>query len=108
MKAYFQDGNLNYAPMVEAVIYNPVKTKKISLRLVVDTGFQGGILLPPQAYLSLRLNLMEEVEATAITATGLEVRLRVAKAIVELGEKEFTCKAYTTLGVRKPYWVERS
>ena len=40
---------------------------------------------------------MEEVEATAITATGSEVRLRVANAIMEFSGKEFTCKAYTAL-----------
>ena len=60
-------------------------------------GYQGGVLLLLRAYLSLWLNLMEEVEATAITATGSEVRLRVANAIMEFGRKEFTCKAYTAL-----------
>jgi len=40
MRVYFQDGNLNYTPMVGAVIYNSVKTKRLSLRLVADTGFQ--------------------------------------------------------------------
>jgi len=30
------------------------------------------------------------------------VKLRVAKAIIELSEKEIECRAYTTLGVRKP------
>ena len=64
-------------------------------------GYQGGVLLLLRAYLSLWLNLMEEVEATAITATGSEVRLRVANVIMEFGRKEFTCKAYTALGVRR-------
>lgn len=102
MKAYFQDKDLNYAPLAEAVVYNPLKTRGISLKLVIDTGFQGGVLLPLQAYLNLQLNLMEEVEAIAVTATGAEVKLRAAKAIIELGEEEIKCKAYTTLGVRRP------
>jgi len=102
MKAYFQNKDLNYAPLIEAVVYNPLKTRNISLKLVIDTGFQGGVLLPLQAYLNLQLNLMEEIEATAVTATGVEVKLRVAKAIIELGGKEIECGAYTTLGVRKP------
>ena len=102
MKAHFQNKDLNYAPLIEAVVYNPLKTRSASLKLVIDTGFQGGVLLPLQAYLNLQLNLMEEIEATAVTATGVEVKLRVAKAIIELSEKEIECRAYTTLGVRKP------
>lgn len=101
MKAYFQDRNLNYAPLVEVVVYNPLKTRSVSLKLMIDTGFQGGVLLPLQAYLNLQLNLMEEVEAIAVTATGIEVKLRVAKAIIELGGKKIKCRAYTTLGVKR-------
>jgi len=33
---------------------------------------------------------------------GSEVGLSVANAIMEFGGKEFTCKAYTALGVRRP------
>jgi len=102
MKAYFENEDLNYAPLTEVVVYNPLKTRSVNLKLVIDTGFQGGVLLPLQAYLNLRLNLMEEVEATAATATGMEVKLRVAKVIIDLGGKQFESKAYTTLGVRRP------
>ena len=102
MKAYFQNKDLNYAPLTEVVIYNPLRTRSVNLKLVIDTGFQGGVLLPLQAYLKLRLNLMEEIKATAVTATGVEVKLRVAKAIVDLGGKQIESKAYTTLGVRRP------
>ena len=65
-------------------------------------GYQGGVLLLLRAYLSLWLNLMEEVEATAITLWDQRWGLSVAKAIMEFGGKEFTCKAYPALGVRRP------
>ena len=45
MKVYFENGDLNYAPLTEVVVYNPLKTRSVNLKLVIDTGFQGGVLL---------------------------------------------------------------
>jgi len=101
MKAFFQNRDLNYAPVAEVTVYNPLKTKSIRLKFLIDTGFQGGILIPFKAYLSLDLNLFEKEETIAATATGTEVKLRTSKAIIEFDDENLECEAYTTLGVRR-------
>lgn len=101
LKVYLEDNSLNYAPIIEVIISDPLREKSTKLRLVIDTGFQGGILIPLQVYLSLNLNMFEKPKASAVTATGAEIELRVAKAVVRLGDKEIECHAYTTLGVKR-------
>ncbi len=101
LKVYFEDNSFNYIPVVEATVLDPLREKKIKLRFIIDTGFQGGVLIPLRAYLDLSLNMFEETKAKGTTATGAGVELRVAKAIVRLSNKEVECHAYTTLGVRR-------
>ena len=93
-RAYFEDGRLNYAPTIEAVVKGPKGVK-----LLADTGFQGGVLVPLMTYVELGLNLVEEPKAVARTATGAKVELRSARAVLEIGNMEIPCKAYTALGV---------
>jgi len=99
--AYLEDEGLNYAPVVEAVLRNPLGTRLVRLKLLIDTGFQGGVLIPLSDYLKLGLNLFEEGEAVAVTAAGAEVRLRVARGVLEIKGVGMECRVYTTLGVRR-------
>ncbi|MCD6358279.1 MAG: hypothetical protein DRJ96_07435 [Thermoprotei archaeon] len=101
MGAYLEDGGLNYAPVVEAVLHNPLRTRLVRLKLLIDTGFQGSVLIPLSEYLKLGLNLFEEGEAVAVAAAGAEVRLRVARGILEIEGVGMECRVYTTLGVRR-------
>ena len=101
MKTYFENLNLNYAPIVEAVLRNPSGSKSARVKLIIDTGFQGGVLLPLHMYVDLRLYLFEKPHLSAITATGNRVVLRVSEVIVELGGLTVRCHAYTALGVRR-------
>ena len=102
MKAYFEDSGLNYVPVVEAILRNPLSGRGSRLVLVVDTGFRGGVLIPLRTYLDLGLNLFEEPKVVARTAVGGEIELRVSRVLIEVNGLSITCHAYTALGVRKP------
>jgi len=101
MSTFFKNDELNYAPIVKAVLRNPFNHNSIEMELIADTGFQGGVLIPLQAYIDLGLNLFEEPKALARTATGSKVELRVSRVLVEIGESGILCTAYTTLGVER-------
>jgi len=88
-------------PVVEAVLQSPSSGKRLSVELVIDTGFQGGVLIPLRTYLDLGLNLHEEPKAIARTAVGGEVELRVSRVVLKVGSASIVCRAHTTLGVRR-------
>ena len=99
MKTYFSNLEKPKVPVAELTVLNPTKTKKKEVLFLIDTGFAGGLLLPLRTYLELGLNLFEEPKVRGRLATGLEVELRVSKAIVKIGNEEVLCNAYTALGV---------
>ena len=101
MKLYFKNIDLNYVPIVEAILRNPIGHKSLSLELIIDTGFQGGVLIPFRNYLDLELNLFEEPKVIARTSVGGEIELRVSKVFIEFNNFKILCHAYTTLGVRR-------
>ncbi|HDH07110.1 MAG TPA: hypothetical protein ENF87_01950 [Thermoproteales archaeon] len=101
MKTYFENEDLNYTPIVEVILKNPLGVKVERAKLIVDTGFQGGILITLRTYLNLNLNLFEEGKVVAKIVTGASVKLRVSKAKVEINGAEILCHAYTTLNVKK-------
>ena len=98
---YFRNDEENYAPVVRARIYNVLGDRETETEFIIDTGFQGGILIPLKTYVQLDLNLFEEPKAVAQTAVGSTIELRASRAIVEIGRSKITCSAYTTLGVRR-------
>ncbi len=102
MSTYFKNNKLNYVPLVKATLRNPIDYRSVDVELVIDTGFQGGVLIPLHTYVDLGLNLFEEPKVIAQTATGNKVELRVSKVIIEIKDLNTLCTAYTTLGVRKP------
>lgn len=102
MRTYFEDSKLNYLPMVEVIIQTPSNGEALKFELTMDTGFQGGVLIPLHAYLNLGLNLHEEPKITGRTATGNVVEFRVSKVMVKLDNMSVSCHAYTTLGVWRP------
>jgi len=101
LKAHFKNTVLNYQPIVEAILQNPSNGKSLGIELIVDTGFQGGVLIPLRTYLSLGLNLHEEPKVIAKSAVGGEVELRVSRVMVKIGNTNVSCRAYTALNVRK-------
>jgi len=99
VSAYLKDDSLNYLPVVKAVVHSPLKKKVVEL--AIDTGFQGGILIPLRTYVELGFNLFEEPKVIAQTAVGGKVELRASKALIEIDGFRTLCSVYTTLGVRK-------
>lgn len=88
--------------MVKASLHNPIGEKSIEAELIIDTGFQGGVLLPLRTYISLGLNLFEEPKITAQRAIGNVVEFRVSRVLIEVTDLKLMCTAYTMLRVKKP------
>lgn len=101
MKTYYEDNVKNYLPIIRALISDPLEERSVETDMVIDTGFQGGVLIPLRTYLNLNLDLFEEMKAMGETAIGGTVELRVSKVIIKLGKAKIRCSAYTTLGVKR-------
>jgi len=101
MITYFRNDELNYVPIIKATLKNPLGFKSVEMEFIVDTGFQGGVLIPFRTYIDLGLNLFEEPKAIAHTATGNRIELRTSKVLIEIGRLSILCTAYTALGVRR-------
>lgn len=99
MKAYYEDNVKNYLPIIRALISDPLEERCVETDMVIDTGFQGGILIPLRTHLDLNLDLFEEMKAMGETAIGGTVELRASKVIIRLGKTKTRCSAYTTLGL---------
>jgi len=100
-RPYLINHELNYAPAIKTVLRDPLKEREVITELIIDTGFQGGVLIPIETYVSLNLNLYEELKALARTAVGRTIELRASKAFIEVGGREVLCSAYTALNVEK-------
>ncbi|MEM4970523.1 MAG: clan AA aspartic protease [Sulfolobales archaeon] len=101
MKTYFENSAKNYLPIIRALISDPLEEKSVEVDMVIDTGFQGGVLIPLKTYLDLNLDLFEEMKATGETAIGGLVELRTSKVVIKLGKAKIKCSVYTTLGVKR-------
>ena len=99
MKAYYEDNVKNYLPIIRALISDPLEERSVETDMVIDTGFQGGVLIPLRTHLDLNLDLFEEMKAMGETAIGGTVELRASKVIIKLGKTKIRCSAYTTLGL---------
>ncbi len=101
MSTYFKNDETNYLPILKAILKNPLGDKSTAIELVIDTGFQGGVLIPLKTYVELGLHLLEEQKVVARTAAGNKVELRASKVLIEFHDLHILCSAYTTLGVKR-------
>lgn len=101
MRTYYENNTKNYTPIVKATLHDPLSEKSIETEMIIDTGFQGGVLLPLSTYVDLNLNIFEEPKVVSRTAVGNIIELRKSKVIVELNNTKIACTAYTTLGVMR-------
>jgi len=69
--------------------------------MTIDTGFQGGVLIPLKTYTDLELYFLEEPKIAGIIATESRIELRRAKAILKINDFTTLCTIYTALGVTK-------
>ena len=102
MKGYYDKSVKPYKPLIRLRVFDPLKTKYVELDFMIDTGFSGGILLPPDEYLKLNLTLYEKPKAIGKLATGKAMELRVSRAIIVLDNREIICHAYTFFGDVRP------
>lgn len=99
MKAYFSNIVEPKIPIVNATLYNPLLDKKVSMDFIIDTGFAGEILIPLDIYMKLNLHLFEGVKKTGKFITGMTIKLRVSRAILDFNGIRIPCNVYTYLGV---------
>ena len=99
----YEDG-LVARPIISVDVSDPNRSKSSSLVARVDTGFDGGILLPLDGYLGLNLQDFEELgaEFVAKSAQGTYVKLRTSRCIVSLDGMDFFCRAFTTPVLLRP------
>lgn len=71
---------------------------------MVDTGFDGGLLLPLDQYLKLCLQDFEEPQGTFIarSALGLTINLRSSRGVAVVGDARIQCSIYTSPLLLRP------
>ncbi len=85
-------------PVMKVVVSDPASRASAEVSPMVDTGFDGGLLLPLDQYLGLRLQDFEEPEGTFVarSASGLTVSLRSSRGVAAVGGARFQCNVYTS------------
>ncbi|RLF04588.1 MAG: hypothetical protein DRK00_06365 [Thermoprotei archaeon] len=83
-------------PYLDVTVYTPTRRRSRRVRVKVDTGFSGSILLGIRDYLELGLQLYELSEKPqALIAGGYRVDLRAAWGFVEFNGVVAQCIIYT-------------
>lgn len=100
----YQEGDGRTArPVVPFKLGDPLGLRSLDLTVGVDTGFDGGLLLPFDAYLELGLQEFEESSApVGRTAQGIAVRLRESRGVVTLQGEGFPSRVFTTPLLLRP------
>ena len=81
------------APYIPLTISDPLENVKIERFGLIDTGFDGEILIPLELYNKLNLQAFEysiDVVSIAETTSGEQLRLMTANAAVKLKGDELT------------------
>ncbi len=100
----YQHGDGGIArPVVAFKLGDPLGLRSLDLTVRVDTGFDGGLLLPFDSYLELGLQGFEESsELVGRTAGGIAVRLRESRGVVTLQGERFASRVFTTPLLLRP------
>ena len=89
-------------PVLDIKIFSPFSGDFIEVTAFIDTGFDGGILIPFNLFEKLQLNLVEEpYPAQGVFPTGLTTSLHEALVKVETCNMRFTVHAYSTPFINK-------
>ena len=91
-------------PVLKVTVSDPLRRAKAELLTRVDTGFEGGLLIPLDNYVELGLQEFEEPTSSYVarSAQGIAVRLRSSKGIVKVEEDDIGCRVYTTPILLRP------
>ena len=101
--AYDKDARVPF-PVMKVVLSDPASRGSAEVNPMVDTGFDGGLLLPLEQYLGLGLQNFEEPEGTFVarSASGLAFSLRSSRGMAAVGGTRFRCSVYTTPLLLRP------
>ncbi len=102
MEAFFRNAEHHYAPMVKAVLYDPLGLRNTEVELLIDTGFSGGVLVPLRVYIDLELHHFEEPKVAGSTAIGYSIELRKSRGLIKIDGETLRCTIYSALGVKRP------
>ena len=85
-------------PAVKVTVSDPMRHSSVDLEARIDTGFDGGLLIPLDHYLGLGLQLYEEPSSSfaARSALGVTVSLRSSTGVAQVEGGRFQCTIYTS------------
>lgn len=91
-------------PVLNVVARDPLEQSETNLVAGVDTGFEGGLMIPLDDYLRLGLQGFEEPKSDVVARStlGIAVRLRSSRGVVDVGGSRFVCGFYTTPLLLRP------
>ena len=91
-------------PVLGIAVSDPLRRATAELMTRVDTGFDGGLLIPLERYLELGLQEFEDPSNSFVarSAQGVTVRLRSSRGIVTAQGRDFECSVYATPILLRP------
>ncbi|MDG7008037.1 MAG: hypothetical protein JRN06_07310 [Nitrososphaerota archaeon] len=91
-------------PAVTVRVRDPLRRSSAEVQTRVDTGFDGGLLIPLDQYVALGLQEYEEPGSAFVARStlGVVVSLRSSKGIATVEGKSSDCSVYTTPLVLRP------
>ena len=101
--AYDKDARVPL-PVMKVVLSDPASRGSTEVTPMVDTGFDGGLLLPLEQYIGLGRQNFEEPGGTFVvrSASGLAISLRSSRGVAAVGGKRFRCSVYTSPLLLRP------
>ncbi|MCD6369289.1 MAG: hypothetical protein J7L38_05795 [Thermoproteales archaeon] len=89
-------------PVLEIKIYSPIKNEYAKIVAYVDTGFDGGILIPFSLYENLGLMLMEEPHLSrGVFPSGSIIKLHTAVTKIEMAGFKMNTHVYSSPFIRR-------
>lgn len=91
-------------PVIRVRVSDPERRSSEDILTRVDTGFDGGLLIPLDEYIRLGLQQYEESNRSFVarSAQGIAVSLRSSRGVVDVNGVLSECRVYTTPLLLKP------
>lgn len=91
-------------PVVKVSLSDPEKRSKAEVVARVDTGFDGGLLIPLDEYVGLGLQQFESAARSFVarSAQGIVVSLRASRGVADVDGRTTECSVYTTPLLLRP------
>jgi clan AA aspartic protease len=91
-------------PVVRVKVSDPERRSRVDISARVDTGFDGGLLIPLDAYIGLGLQQYEMSSRSFVarSAQGIEVNLRSSRGVIDLDSTVWEASIYTTPLLLRP------